>query len=255
MRKALAVFVALSMFVGCDFEATSPQDSKYALVDNAEKEFKAVYDDCQDGKVDNTSLKLQKKYRIAVARALTNTEILNGYTQIKLDGGNLVKVSLTKVYNCLNDSLETSSYALTSGKADDGASVSVDMGEVNVAGVGGLEGPSIQAQADSETIAVILTSVKENAQATVGALAELSQCLTVIGDCIMHVGLENAWCMQDAHELHPGNANCAEGCCSHTSMVGLVHCLPSCGGNWVDEDAFDQCRYLTPADDGYCGWW
>ncbi|MBI5077426.1 hypothetical protein HZB94_03530 [Candidatus Falkowbacteria bacterium] len=269
MRKALAVLMVLGMFLGCD---VAGEDEKGLGAMQSYMKAKAldtrlVMQKCREGKIGEVPIATKKSVFVSLHRTLTDTQVDGALALMEGNAGPIIKTELKKTYNCLIENdvslalIGTKTFALEAGKADDvsegapaggipagssGVSASVyipDLGNVSASAV-----------ADSETVATVMGTVEEGAQGAIEELKQLSQCLAVIADCVAHVGLRNSWCIYNSHELNPGNAYCADGCCAHTSMVGMVHCLPSCGAGWVEADDFSNCENVTTPDDGMCPW-
>lgn len=266
MRKALSVLLVLGLFVGC--ASDEDEENGMAAYMKAKKaETRLVMQKCREGKVDELPLSTKKSAFVSIQRTLTDTRVDGAFAKMDDNAGPILKAELKKTYNCLVEDdvamalTGIATFALEAGKVDDGSSVApsdgIPAGSSGVSAsiyVPDLGNVSAEAVADSETVATVLGAAEEGAQGAIKGLEQLAECLADIADCVSHVGLRNSWCIYNAHELNPGNAYCADGCCSHTSMVGMVHCMPSCGAGWVEEDRFSQCENVTPTDDGICPW-
>lgn len=266
MSRVLMVLMVLGVLgfvAGCASEEDE-ESAMMAYMKAKAKETRLVMQKCREGAIDEVPITTKKSTLVSIKRTLTDTRVDTGFAKMDGNAGPVLKAELQKTYTCLIedgvplDATGTISFALEAGKADeDNGTADIPAGSTGVAAavnVHGYGNASAAAVADSETVATVMGAVEEGAQGSINGLAGMVECFADIADCLGHVSLRNSWCMQNAHELNPGNAYCAEGCCSHTGMVGMIHCLPSCGAGWVEDGAFSQCENMTPADDGYCAW-
>lgn len=264
MTKYLILLLGLAILcaMGCA-ESDDSNNPYQQYVEAFSLKTQNVIKACREDKIDNVPIATKKSVFVSVKRALTDTRVAKALAKMDYGAGPVIKAELVKVYDCLVNNgipaeFTSTTFALTAGKADSASeNESTPSGSNELSAsvyVPDLGNVSVTAVADSETVAVIMGTIEEGAQGAIKELEQLTQCLATIADCLAHVGLRNSWCIQNAHELNDGNAFCADGCCSHTAMVGMVHCMPSCGAGWVEETAFSQCENVTPADDGKCAW-
>lgn len=263
MRKALSVLVVLGFFAGCAAGEEDEENAMMAYLKAKKTEVRLAMQKCREGRIDELPNTTKNGAFVSIKRALTDTRVATAFSSMD-SGGQLLKAELNTTYKCLAESegvTGVATFGLAAEKADDGSasapSGGVPTGSSGVsvsAYVPDLGNVSAEAVADSETVVAVLGAAEEGAQGAIKGLEKLAECLADIADCLAHVTLRNSLCIYNAHDLNPYEAFCADGCCSHTSMVGMVHCMPSCGAGWVEEDRFSQCEGVTPTDDGICPW-
>lgn len=248
----LIIFFSISCSPGED----QPEATNYALKVRALTV--QVIEACQKKDFSKITPDEAKRVKRGIDKAVNSPTWISGLNQLPSPAKESIFAQLATTQECLQKYFSergTVKSALTPRKSALGEGDNGVQGEVGSPELGYL---TVEAQVSTEALGVVLGFFYKLLSESVERIKEIGEsvydCVTDISYCMLDVTYKNTWCAQDAHEKHPTEAKCAEGCCSHAMVVEVAGCLRDCAKNEIDTGKFDECKDVTVASDGFCAW-